>query len=137
MSLGSTVDYPLLRDVVAKAERESICVVCADSNIGDIEYPASYPTTLSVGKSKTYKRRKSFKYSKKTGIEMILPDYPMYTTYLGGKYTTASGTSLNAAISAGLLSLIIEKHIKSSEPMPNPQALYSEVGSLSYNPTIK
>jgi subtilisin family serine protease len=137
ISLGSTGDYPVLRDALAKAERESICIVAADSNVGEVEYPASYPSVLSVGKSKKYKRRKSFKYTKKTGVEMILPDYPMYTTYLGGKYTTASGTSLNAAISVGLLALLMEKHINSSTPMPNPQSLYSEVGSLSYNPIIK
>lgn len=137
ISLGSTSDYPILRDSIAKAERLSICVVCANSNVGDMEYPASYPTTLSVGKSKTYKRRKTFKYTQKSGIEMILPDFPLYTTYLGGKYTVASGTSLNAAISAGLLALIIEKYIKDSGPIPDSQSLYSEVGSLSYNPSTK
>ena len=137
ISLGSTIDYPILRDAISKAERSSICVVAAGSNNGDVEYPSSYPTVLSVGKSKIYKKQKSFKYTKETGIEMILPDHPMYTTYLGGKYTTASGTSLNAAIAAGLLSLLIEKYSKSSSPIPDPQTLYSEVGSLAYNITVK
>ncbi len=137
ISLGSTGDYPVLRDAVFKAERSFICVIAANSNSGDVEYPASYPSVLSVGKSKVYKRRKAFKYAKHTGMEMILPDFPMYTTYLGGKYTSASGTSLNAAMAAGLMALIIEKHIKSDSSLPSPQDLFAELGSLSYDPSAK
>lgn len=119
MCLGSETDYPVLHDVIRKAYEQNICIIAADG-ISDVdEYPASYPEVLAIGGLPNKCSR---------SVQLVLPEYECYTTYLGGSFAKAVGTSLHAAIGAGLAALLIEKDKKNI----TPNSIYSKLSQLSY-----
>ena len=135
ISLGSQTDYSILHDAIKKAYNSGICILAAAGNLnGYNEYPSSYPEVLSVGRNNVSKSGK-FKVLSSTGVNIVLPSQDLFTTHLHGKYTKASGTSLSAAIGAGLSSLIIEKAKIKDGKRPTPNHVYSEMSSLAYKPS--
>jgi subtilisin family serine protease len=132
--LGSETDYSVLHDAVKKAYNCGICVLAASGNKeGKEEYPAVYPEVLSVGRDTSQKEGK-FKNIDQYGVKIIMPYKDIYTTYLHGRYAKASGSSLAAAMGAGLAALIIERLKERDGKRPTVNSVYSELSSLSYKP---
>jgi subtilisin len=129
VSLGTDIDYSILHDAVKKAYNAGICIIAAAGNAEGIKnYPASYEEVLAVERL-NYTRTGKFEASPGC-VKMVLPDREFYTTHLHGRFTKASGTSLCAALGAGLAALLIEKNRGKTRPTPN--SIYSELASLSY-----
>ena len=130
LSLGSSTDYPVLHDAIKKAYDQNICIIAAAGNGEQSDYPAKYPEVLSVSKRRNIPKNGKFSTFGTTSLEMVLPDKEMYTTYLHGRYTKASGTSLIAAMAAGLASLILERD---SSLRTTPNHVYFSLSCLVTN----
>lgn len=101
ISLGSTINYPILHDAIKKAYNSGIGIIAADKD-GSTIYPASYPEVMNI--------KDNFKSQYKH----------IYTTHLGDKYVRGSGSSLKAALAAGVAALFIEDSIiKKKKCKPN------------------
>ena len=119
ISLGSEIDHAVLYDAIKKAYENGIVVISSSGDDGP-KFPASYKEVLSVG-------RTTGKTS--ADAQLVISDRNMKTTYLNNRYTKASGTSLTAAVGAGLAALIIEQNNKSGKDI-SPSKVYKELSSL-------
>jgi subtilisin family serine protease len=118
LSLGSETDHPVLRDAIQKASDNGICIIAAAN--GKKEYPASYPGVLSVDMSTQSSSQSKINVSNRE----------FTTTYLKQKYIQATGSSLAAALVAGLASLTVEEARKKGEAFPVPKFIYSQLHKL-------
>lgn len=125
MSLGSKNDYSVLHDAVKKAHSHGILIIAANENKKEPSYPAYYPECLSVSLGKR-------KFRKKNTMSLSLPNDPIYTTYLNGKYATATGPSMAAAMTAALAALMMENCAKNKK-IALPDEIYKQLSSLKYN----
>ncbi len=126
ISLGSRNNYSVLHDAVKKAYDCGIVVIAANENTKEVNYPANYPECLSVSLGKR-------KFRKKNTISITLPNDPIYTTYLNGIYTKISGSSVAAAVTAGLAALLVEKCKKEKRAIA-PDHIYKQLSSLRQGP---
>lgn len=134
ISLGSKHDFNLLHDAITKAYDNNICVFAAAGNNSDSnDYPADYPEVLSVGRRVGKAKSKPFGAYQNSEIQVVVPDDEVYTTFLNDMYIKASGSSLTAAMIAGLASLLIERYISNGEVL-SPNSIYSELANISYKP---
>lgn len=115
LSLSTTVDSPLLHDVVDKAYNNGVLVVSASGNSGDaqgtgdnVTYPAKYPHVLSVSAVNSQMVRASFSSTGK--IDFSADGVNVLSTYLNGMYAIGSGTSQAAPHLTGLLALLKQKY---------------------------
>lgn len=115
--LGSQTDYPILHDAIKKAYSEGICIIGASGPNETIDFPSNYPEVLSVG----------LKVKQKPDI--CIDNYTNYTTFLDNKYISSSGSSLSAALFAGLASLSIEKR-RENKSQISPKLIYSDLKNL-------
>lgn len=114
MSLGSRVDSPALREAVDAAVLAGKVVVAAAGNEGRTTktYPAAYPGVLAVAASRlgtragvtALQRARFSNYGPWVGI--IAPGTDIYTTQIGGGFTTVSGTSMAAPLVSGAAALV-------------------------------
>lgn len=114
MSLGASVDLPLVHEAIKMAYDKGIVVVCAAGNSGDIgmlEYPAKYPECISVGALNAQNLRAEFS---QTGscLDFMAPGVDIVSTVPIHEYVQGSGTSFSAPFVSGIIALIISKHRK-------------------------
>lgn len=117
ISLASDVDYTVLYDAIKKAHSHGITII-ASAGDGKTKYPASYKEVISVGRE-----------GDDTDAQLKISDRGMRTTYLHNKYARATGTSLTAALGAGLAALIVEKNRKAGRST-SPKAIYKDMSRL-------
>ncbi|NBG88869.1 S8 family serine peptidase [Isachenkonia alkalipeptolytica] len=116
ISFGSTQPSQLIQGALELAEEEGITVVAATGNDGlkGLQYPAAYPTVLSVGSVNPQGIRSVFSnYGE--GLDVMAPGEGIYSTVLQGKYEFNSGTSMAAPQISGVVGLV-----KSMEPDLTP-----------------
>lgn len=119
ISLGSSSDYPILKDAIQKAHENGICVFAAAGNqVDQIDYPAQYPEVISVSSSKL-----DLKVYKHLFVDKLLSEESYITTYLNNKYISVTGSSLSAALVAGVAALILESN-NGIELKSRPEAVY-------------
>jgi subtilisin family serine protease len=107
MSLGGSNGTPALAGAVAAADRAGITVICAAGNdSGPVNYPAKYPEAVAISASSSADKIASFS-SRGTEIALIAPGVSVYSSALGGGYTTMSGTSMAAPHVTGLAALSV------------------------------
>jgi subtilisin len=107
MSLGGRTGTDALAQVMTKAKEAGIAVVCAAGNdSGPVNYPAKYPEAIAVSASDSGDKLASFS-SKGPEIHVIAPGVSVYSTKMGGGYTSMSGTSMASPHVAGLAALAV------------------------------
>ncbi|MDH6350897.1 serine protease [Brevibacillus sp. 1238] len=114
MSFSSMAYSRAMKNAVDRAERNGAVLVAASGNEASrVAYPAAYPTVIAVG---AINGRNQVLYQSNTGPEMnlVAPGLNVYTTKLGGKYGSVSGTSVAAPQVAGAAALILARHPKLS-----------------------
>ena len=107
---GRAVDSFLLADAMEFAVEHGAVVVAAggnhNHNIDDMPlYPASYPTTLSVGGTRKNSDRTS-QHVFGRSLDVVAAAKDVNTTILGNQYDVADGTSLSVPIVAGVAALV-------------------------------
>jgi len=116
LSLGTTSHSSTLQQVVDKAYSQGILVVAAAGNNGTVDgsgdtvnYPARYDSVIAVAASDSNNNRASFSTTGST-IEVAAPGVNIFSTYLGNKYVSMSGTSMAAPYASGNLALLKQAH---------------------------
>jgi len=111
MSLGTNSDIQSLHDACDAAKGVGIILVAAAGNDGGaIDYPAAYSSVIAVAATDSSDIRASWS-SYGPEMDIAAPGVDIYSTYLGGGYKTASGTSMAAPHVAGTLALNLSANI--------------------------
>jgi major intracellular serine protease len=114
----------LLAAAVRKAFASGMLVVCAAGNSGDgndstieLDYPAAYPETLSVG---AIKHNFAACYFTNTNdhVEVAAPGEDIVSTYINSSYANMSGTSMACPHVAAFAACVIEKFVKRTGRKP-------------------
>jgi subtilisin family serine protease len=117
-SLGTDSDSSSLEDTVDAAEAAGIVNVAAAGNDGDtdpdddVDYPARYDSVIAVAATDSSDNRAYFAsidYYSSDGpeVELSAPGLNIYSTNVGGGYTTKSGTSMAAPHVSGVVALLL------------------------------
>ncbi|MFS0555811.1 S8 family peptidase [Brevibacillus sp. 179-C9.3 HS] len=129
MSISSMAYSKSMTAAVQRAERSGAVLVAASGNESSrVAYPAAYPTVVAVG---AVRSNNQVLPQANTGPELnlVAPGFNVYTTKLGGKYGSFSGTSAAAPQVAGAAALILARHPKLS-PFDVRQLLYQTATDL-------
>ncbi|SFC23162.1 Subtilase family protein [Bacillus sp. OV322] len=115
LSYGFPAPNSIEFDIIYEAYRKGIVVVAASGNDGkSVNYPAGYPTVISVGS--TGKNDAVSKFSSYGGaLDLVAPGENIATTMMNKRYGIGSGTSFSAPIVTGVASLVL-----SAAPNLNP-----------------
>lgn len=133
MSLGGPESDPALHQAVRAAVANGILVVCAAGNSGDgrsetveIDYPAAYEESLSVG---AVDLALKFCYFTDTNdqVDVVAPGAGVVSTYPGGRYASMDGTSMAAPHVSAFAACMIEKFQRRNRRLPGAAELRSIV----------
>lgn len=135
MSFSSMSYSKALADAVNRAEKSGAILVAASGNEGNrVAYPAAYPTVVAVGAVKSNNQPITASNSGPE-LNLMAPGFNVYTTKLGGKYGSFSGTSASAPQVAGAAALILARYPKLS-PLDVRMLLYQtakDIGSEGWD----
>ncbi|MET3696767.1 subtilisin family serine protease [Bacillus oleivorans] len=115
MSLGSTMNSPLIEDAVKQAVKKNVVVVAAAGNFGDDikSYPAANEGVISVGAINDKKELAEFS-SYGPSVDLVAPGEavyaPLYDYEKGSTYAKLDGTSMASPVVAGVASLLLSKY---------------------------
>ncbi len=114
LSLGSTSDSQALHDAVDRAVSKGVVVVAAAGNNGDTgnspNYPGAYSSVIAVGATDKYDQVAYFS-TFGAQLDVAGPGVEVLSTWKGGGYVLASGTSMATPHVVGTCALIIAKGI--------------------------
>jgi subtilisin family serine protease len=128
LSLGTTYESAAIQAAVDNAASQGVIVVAATGN-GDrlqpVEYPASASSVISVA-STTADGDKAEYSNYNAMVDISAPGDDVGSTYPGGRYTSASGTSMSTPVVAGGIALILER-----QPGASAESVYALLETTS------
>jgi subtilase family protein len=119
LSLGTDTFSVVLSDAVAYAHDHGVVVVAAAGNDGDkngVEYPASERGVVAVTALGAAGRRTRFANGNRRTTTVAAPGTALVTTYPGGRWAKATGTSFATALASGGAALAIGAGRRSTAP---------------------
>jgi len=118
LSIGSPVPSTVVEDALAYADEAGVLIIGAAGNCGgedyqqkgcaerhQPDYPGLYSTVIAVSSVTMAEEISNFS-SQGAHIELAAPGEEIYSTYIGERYKTLSGTSFAVAHVAGAAALI-------------------------------
>ena len=133
LSLGCPVDVPEFHTAIKNAMAKNIVVVCAAGNGGDnnsetneIDYPAGYTETISVGAVDNARLNAWFTNSNNQ-IDCVAHGVNVISTGLNNNYVEMSGTSMSTPHITGVVALLIERFIKEWNRKPTVMEIYGQL----------
>ena len=131
LSLGSPKSCKAETQVIKEILESGITIVASAGNSGpgaDTEvYPASYPGVIAVAASDMQDHIAEFS-SRGKSISFVAPGVSIVSTWLGGKYAKADGTSMAAPHVTGLAALAIARGARG--PAAVRQTLFKAASAL-------
>ncbi len=136
ISLGGYADSTTLREAVEYAAQDKGAVVVAgagNDGVSDPFYPAAYPEVLAVAGTDADDVKAGFSdYG--AWVDVSAPGVAITTTFLGGDWGPAQGTSFAAPFAAGLAGLLRSQHPEWSEALVRAQMMHRADGIDAHNP---
>jgi serine protease len=122
LSLGGYADSRTLRDAISAAAARGAVVVggAGNDNVSTPFYPAAYANVLAVAGT-TITDTLAASSNRGAWISVAAPGVAISTTYSGGGYGSASGTSMAAPFASGLAGLIRSRWPSWTEVMVRSQ----------------
>src|SRR5712692_6066588 len=106
----------LKRAINYAASRGVICVSSAGNNGTRLRvYPAAFDDVLGVGSTSNQDTRSTFSNFGDEVVQLAAPGEGIITTYPGGHYAAAWGTSFSAAFVSGGAALLLQVNIRTYE----------------------
>jgi len=137
LSLGGYSYSNALRDAIDYAVNEKNAVVvggAGNDNISTPFYPAAYENVLAVAGTTNMDTKATFSdYG--TWVDISAPAVEIATTYLGGDWGSANGTSLATPFVAGVAALIRSQRPDWSAALVRNQVLQTADNIDALNPT--
>ena len=110
MSLGANSGNQALEDAVEAMRKGGVILIAAAGNSGgSVGYPAAYPGAIAISASDSRDKLASFS-SRGPSVAVIAPGVAVKSTYMGGGYSSLSGTSMATPHVAGLTALYVATH---------------------------
>ncbi|BFH65830.1 MULTISPECIES: S8 family peptidase [Paenibacillus] len=112
MSFGMKTRSKALLDIVNKAYISGISIIASSGNDGkrrNIDYPAKYPQTISVGATDRNRRIASFS-NRGEYIDIYAPGDKIISSWTHGKYHEMSGTSMATSHVSGAIALLLAQN---------------------------
>lgn len=126
MSFDLTYSSPALNQAVAYANRAGVVLVAAAGNEGTSApvYPAALNGyVVGIASTSNWDSRSSFSNYGSRDVWIAAPGENIVSTYPGGTYASASGTSFSSPIVAGTVSLLLEAKQRSVSQSQAAKAL--------------
>lgn len=121
MSLGSPQPDGRIKEAIDRALEAGVFVVAAAGNEGPnlntVGWPASYDGVISVGAIDRQKRVTRFS-SRGKRVDIVAPGDAIVSTFPPNGLASLSGTSMATPLVAGVVALIIAKHLESEGESP-------------------
>jgi subtilisin len=134
MSFGTNIEHEGLHDAIKKVHRNGIAMIAASGNCTnktkDVDFPARYDEVFSVGYSNNINYMQPIKNANNYK-GLIMPQQSFATTFMNSQFIDMSGSSINAAIVAGLGILAYQSLRRRGIDAKKPQVLYNEIGKLA------
>ena len=110
MSFELTQSSPALQTAIQYALSKNVIVVAASGNDGAqmLVYPAGYNAVIGVGSTDNQDAKSTFTNFGTNGVFIAAPGEGVITTYPGGNYAAAWGTSFSTPLIAGEAALILQ-----------------------------
>ncbi len=110
MSFELTQSSTSLQNAIQYAINKNVIVVAASGNDGQqmMVYPAGYNTVIGVGSTDNQDGKSTFTNFGTNGVFIAAPGEGVITTYPGGNYAAAWGTSFSTPLIAGEAALILQ-----------------------------
>jgi subtilisin family serine protease len=110
MSFELTQSSPALQTAIQYALSKNVIVVAASGNDGQqmMVYPAGYNAVIGVGSTDNQDAKSTFTNFGTNGVFVAAPGEGVITTYPGGNYAAAWGTSFSTPLIAGEAALILQ-----------------------------
>jgi len=110
MSFELTQSSPALQNAIQYASSKNVIIVAASGNDGRqmLVYPAGYNTVIGVGSTDNQDAKSTFTNFGTNGVFISAPGEGVITTYPGGNYAAAWGTSFSTPLIAGEAALILQ-----------------------------
>ncbi|MDR0270203.1 S8 family peptidase [Paenibacillus sp.] len=112
MSFGMKTRSKALLDIVTKAYVSGISIIASSGNEGkrrNIDYPAKYPQTISIGATDRNRRIASFS-NRGEFIDIYAPGDKIISSWTHGKYHEMSGTSMATSHVSGAIALLLAQN---------------------------
>jgi subtilisin family serine protease len=136
LSVGGYADSNALRTAIAAAVAQGIVVVggAGNDNVTAPFYPAAYPNVLAVAAT-TITDTKAVFSNYGSWVNVSAPGADITTTFLGGDYGSASGTSMAAPFVSGLAGLLRTLHPDWNQSTVRSQIVHTTDSIESMNAT--
>ena len=110
MSFELTQSSPSLQNAIQYAINKNVIIVAASGNDGQqmLVYPAGYNTVIGVGSTDNQDAKSTFTNFGTNGVFVAAPGEGVISTYPGGNYAAAWGTSFSTPLIAGEAALILQ-----------------------------
>jgi subtilisin family serine protease len=107
MSLGTLEDSKAIKSAVDFAVKNNVALVASagNNNTSAPQYPAAYPGVITTAATDLLDRKASFSNFGQS-VYVDAPGVNIFSSYPGGYYSVASGTSFSAPIIAGTAALV-------------------------------
>jgi subtilisin family serine protease len=110
MSFSVVDSSPELMKAINYATSHRVTCVASSGNTGveTVVYPAAYRNVIAVASTSNLDQRSGFSNYGDADVTVAAPGESLTTTFPGGHYASASGTSFSAALVSGAVSLMLQ-----------------------------
>jgi len=137
VSLGGASDSTTLRAAVESASQTAVVVAGVGNDGAETRlYPAAYDDFVLAVASTTSADSKAASSNYGAWVDVTAPGQDILTTYSGGGYGIASGTSLAAAFASGLAGLLRSQHPDWTAGLARAHVVQTAANVDAFNPGL-